>query len=68
MRRTGLSTFLGACHRLCVLFGVWEPRIVQAIQDNQNATPEQKATLINAINVIKGACSAVDATRVIWER
>lgn len=65
--RTGLQTFLKLAHKMCVLFGVWRGPIIAAIDANTNATTEQKNQLKALISAVDTACTAIDATRVIWE-
>lgn len=66
MSRTGLGKFLRLAHAMCVLFGVWRGSIIAAIEASP-ATQQQKETLLNLVNVIDGACSAVDSIRTVWE-
>lgn len=66
MGRTGLGKFLRLAHAMCVLFGVWRGSIIAAINASP-ATEQQKETLLNLVNVIDSACSAVDAVRTVWE-
>ena len=67
MKRTGFSRFLNLAHSICVLFGVYRPKIIAAINANTNATTEQKAQLIALADTVSAACAAIDATRVVWE-
>lgn len=64
--KTGLSTFLRTCHRLCVFFGRWEGSLRAAIAASALSL-EDKQKLYNSIDAIKAGCAAVEVIRVKWE-